>query len=417
MRSVENKLLVEHVFRHEYGKMVSYLVNKFGPSYLESIEDAVQDALIKAMQVWGYKEPPQNPTGWLLRVAYNQLIDRLRRDKKMVQSGDVFLGAGEFESKEIHFDHTISDNQLKMIFACCHPSLSKEYQIILSLKLIGGFGNTEIAKALLKKEDTVAKSFTRAKKKFKSEVQWLKVPVEMGLQSRLFVVLRVIYLLFTEGYSVTSGSQVLKRDICYEALRLSLLLRENKYCQHPNLEALIALMCFHASRFDARLDEKGELVDLEHQDRSKYNQQLIGIGVQHLENSGTEGKLPSKYHLEAAISFYHSTAKSFAETDWDSILQFYDLHLRQQFSPMVALNRIVPLAKIHGAVKALAQLEKLEQKADFGNQGLFYAIKAELLSELNQPQEQKSALEKAIALTENELVIQHYQKKMAHIEG
>lgn len=334
----------------------------------------------------------------------------------MVQSGNAHvLDSGEFNPTEVHLDDVISDSQLKMIFACCHPSLSTEHQIILSLKLIGGFGNAELAKALLKKEGAVAKSFTRAKKKFKKEVQWPKVPVEMGLQSRLFVVLRVIYLLFTEGYSVTLGSQVLKRDICYEAMRLALLLRENPYCRHPNLEALIALMCFHAARFDARLDENGELVDLEHQDRSKYNQELIRIGMRHLRRAGNAESLSSNYHLEAAVSYYHCMAETFVATDWKSILQLYDLQLKAQHSPMVALNRIVPYQKVHGAEKALIELEALQKTTRYESSGLFYAIKAELLYEMGKKAEWKSSLKKAIDLTDNELVKRHLNRKLTGV--
>ncbi|WP_273568882.1 sigma-70 family RNA polymerase sigma factor [Maribacter halichondriae] len=165
MEQSKNNHFVAHVFRHEYGKIISYLVHKFAPSYLEKIEDAVQESLIKAMQVWGYKGPPKNPTAWLLRVANNQLIDSLRRDKKIIfDENDRSLEKEKTMPDEIELDYTINDSQLKMIFACCHPSLSKEYQIILSLKLIGGFGNKEIARAMLKKEEAVAKSFTRAKK-------------------------------------------------------------------------------------------------------------------------------------------------------------------------------------------------------------------------------------------------------------
>ena len=297
-----------------------------------------------------------------------------------------------------------------MIFACCHPSLTEEHQLILSLKLIGGFSNKELAEALLKKEETVAKSFTRAKKKFREEVQFLQIPVQMGLQSRLFRVLQVIYLLFTEGYAATTGSNVLKKDICYEALRLALLLRDNQYCKHPNLDALIALMCFHASRFDARLDDQGELVTLEHQDRSKYNLELFQIGTQHLEKAGTEDKLPSSYHLEAARSYYHCVAETFEQTDWNSILYLYDLQLKQQYSSMLALNRIVPYAKIHGAEKALSELNDLEKKTDFSKTGLFYAIKAELLLEI-ESEEYHSVVQKAIDFSENELVKKHLQKK------
>ncbi len=405
---------IEHLFRQEYGKVVALLTHKFGTSHLEQIEDATQDTFIKAMQVWAYKSVPDNPTAWLYRVASNRLIDVLRRDKKMDLQDTERLSqhSGTEQNGDLSLDATLSDSQLKMIFACCHPTLSQEHQIVLSLKLIGGFSNKELAEALLKKEEAVAKSFTRAKKKFREEVKMLKIPVEMGLQSRLFRVLQVIYLLFSEGYAATSGTLIIKRDICYEALRLALLMQQNAYCQHPNLEALIALMCFHASRFDARLDDKGELVTLEYQDRCKYNQELITIGIRHLENAGTKDRTPSKYHLEAARSYYHSTAKTFGETDWKNILYLYDLQLKLEPSPMVALHRIVAFTKIHGAEKAFRELEQLEQKNDFANHALFHAIKAELWSDLGNPEQQKAALEKAISLTENELVKNHYQKQI-----
>ena len=405
---------IDHLFRKEYGKVVAVLTHKYGTSYLEQIEDAAQETFIKAMQVWAYKSIPDNPTAWLYRVANNALIDVLRRDKKVSfqELEKLTILTKQEHDGEPPMDDTISDSQLKMIFACCHPVLSQEHQIVLSLKLIGGFSNKELAEALLKNEEAVAKSFTRAKKKFKKEVQMVQIPVLMGLQSRLFRVLQVIYLMFTEGYSATSGSQIIKRDICYEALRLALLLQENKYCKHPNLEALIALMCFHASRFDARLDENGELVTLEHQDRSKYNTELIAIGTKHLENAGTPDRKPSNYHLEAARSYYHSIARTFEETDWKSILYLYDVQLRLQYSPMVALNRIVPLAKVKGAEKAMVELELLKEKSAFDQSGLFYAIKAELWSELNDLQKHKSSLQKAIDFTENDLVKKHYKKKM-----
>ncbi len=404
---------IEHLFRNEYGKVVAVLLRKYGTSHIEKIEDAVQDTFLKAMQVWAFKAVPDNPTAWLYRVANNALIDMLRRQQKSSSLEESTpkkdqMGGSE---EQVLLDDVISDSQLQLIFACCDPTLSKEHQIVLSLKLIGGFSNKELAEALLKKEEAVAKSFTRGKKRFRNEVQMLKIPVQMGLQSRLFVVLRVIYLLFTEGYAATSGSQVLKREICYEALRLALLLQKNKYCNHPNLDALIALICFHASRFDARLDENEELVTLEHQDRSKYNQELIRIGIQHLETSGTDNKLPSSYHLEAARSFYHCDAKSFQTTDWKSILYLYDMQLRQQYSPMLALNRVVSYAQVHGTKKALDELKLLEAKTDFGHTGLFYAIKADLLKEL-QDSRYKDILQKAIDLTENELIRKHLTKKM-----
>ncbi|WP_222982890.1 RNA polymerase sigma factor [Flagellimonas meishanensis] len=405
---------IDHLFRTEYGKVVAVLTHKYGTAHLEKIEDVTQDTFIKAMQVWAYKSVPDSPTAWLYRVANNALIDVLRREKKLSPKDPLEVGKsgnGDVEKDPI-LDDSISDSQLRMIFACCHPTLSQEHQLVLSLKLIGGFSNKELAEALLKKEETVAKLFTRAKKRFRSKVQLLQIPVQMGLQSRLFRVLQVIYLMFSEGYKATSGTQIVKRDICYEALRLALLLRENKYCRHPNLEALIALMCFHASRFDARLDDQGALATLEFQDRSRYNQELIQIGIYHLENAGTLDKKPSSYHLEAARSYYHCMAKSFEETDWKSILYLYDVQLKLWYTPMVALNRIIPLCKVRGPQKALVELEKLEKTSDLEQQALFYAIKAELLSELNRSKEQRQAIKDALNLVENELVKEYLENKL-----
>ena len=202
MGNSENNVVIENIFRHEYGKIIAVLINKYGSHHLEKIEDAVQDALLKAMQVWGYKSTPEKPTAWLFRVANNNLIDLFRKQNKeyaydfktvVSEIDDVII------SKEMTLEDHINDSQLKMIFACCHPSISVEYQLILSLKLIGGFSNKEIAKALLKKEDTVAKSFTRAKKMLKDKIKTLEIPIEIGLTSRLNIVLKVIYLLFSEA--------------------------------------------------------------------------------------------------------------------------------------------------------------------------------------------------------------------------
>ena len=401
---------VDHLFRNEYGKVVALLTKKFGVASVDSIEDAVQEAFIKAMRVWGFKGMPDNPTAWLYRVANNTMIDGYRRQKKWQQKELPSEVKIETQTDEFATEAEIVDGQLKLIFACCDPVLSEEQQLILSLKLMGGFSNRELAEALLKKEEAVAKSFTRAKRKFRDEVALIRFPVEMGLQTRLFVVLRVIYLLFTEGYATTTGTQAIKRDICYEALRLALLLRENTYCQHANLEALIALMCFHASRFEARLDKDGFLVSLEHHDRTKYDQRLITIGKYHLELASTKGQLPSAYHLEAAVSHCHSSATQFTDTKWNDILRLYDLHLQQLFSPMVALNRIVALTKVKGAEIALRELYLLSQKNDFSNSALFFAIEADLLGEL-QDHRYGAVLEKAISLTRNELVKVHLIRK------
>ncbi|MEM8927016.1 MAG: sigma-70 family RNA polymerase sigma factor [Bacteroidota bacterium] len=406
---IHNQL--DHLFRNEYAKVMAILTKRYGVSHIEDIEDVVQETFVKAMKVWGYRSIPDHPTAWLLKVASNGMIDLLRRQKKI--STDVEVTKGESHEKETDtlLKNEIPDSQLKMIFACCDPKLSQEYQLILSLKLIGGFSNKELSEALLKKEETIAKGFTRAKKKFKDTVQFVKVPAEMGLQSRLFVVLRVIYLLFSEGYATTAGSQILKKDICFEALRLALLLRENDYCKHPNLEALIALMCFHISRFEARIDEKGELVSLDHHDRSLYNQDLIQIGLVHLQHAQSSSMNPSNYLFEAAVSYEHCTAKTFAETNWVAILRLYDLQAQNQPSPIAKLNRVIALQKVQGPKRALAELAVLAQEYDYEKVGLFYAIKAEVLREMNHP-DHNTFLRRAISMTENILLKQHLERKM-----
>ncbi len=413
---LENKV-VENLFRNEYGKIIALLVNRFGTNHIEIIEDAVQDALIKAMQIWGYKNIPDNPTAWLLRVSGNLLVDKLRRDKRVVFDDEYVSTKDSFTPNELDLKNTISDSQLRMIFACCHPSLSPEYQIILSLKLIGGFGNKEIAKALLKKEDTVAKSFTRAKKKFKETISTLDIPIEMGLQSRLKVVLKVIYLLFSEGYAASIGTSIIKKDICLEAIRLALLLTENTYCNKPDTNALIALMCFHTSRFEARVDDNLELVDLEHQDRNKYDQGLINQGLLHLQNADGEEVQPSNYHLQAAVSYHHCIAKTFAETNWEQILYIYNLQLQRQYSPIVELNRIIPVFKVFGSKKAMIELKKYEEGSHFIENSLYYAIKAELLIDLPETDACILALEKAIKLTKNELEKNHFKKKLERLSA
>ena len=406
---IDTKL--DHLFRNEYAKVIAILTKRYGVSHIEDIEDVVQETFVKAMKVWGYKTVPDNPTAWLLKVAGNGMIDLLRRQKKINVDFDITKRETPENEAETLLKNEISDSQLKMIFACCDPKLSEEYQLILSLKLIGGFSNKELSEALLKKEDTIAKGFTRAKKKFKDTVQFVKVPAEMGLQSRLFVVLRVIYLLFSEGYATTTGSQILKLDICFEALRLALLLRENDYCKHPKLEALIALMCFHISRFEARIDVKGELISLDKHDRTLYDQDLIQIGLQHLQYAHEASTSPNNYLFEAAVSYEHCAAKTFEETNWGAILKLYDLQVQNQPSPMAKLNRIVAVQKVKGAKMALVELEALAKEYNFEKVGLFYAIKAEAHSELNHP-DHNTVLKKAISLTENALLKQHLERKI-----
>jgi len=417
MQSTNQHNTLDHVFRHEYGKIIAILIHKFGPQNLEKIEDVVQDAFLKAMQVWGYKEVPKNPTAWLLRVANNGLIDVFRKDQKMQEHDNVLQLLKRFSShqEEVDLQNKIQDSQLKMIFACCNPALSKEYQLILSLKLIGGFSNKEISRALLKKEDTVAKSFTRAKQRFKDKIKTLDIPIEMGLTSRINLVLKVIYLLFTEGYTASTGEVIVKRDICYEAIRLALLMTENETTNISEVHALIALMCFHTSRFDARVDEQGDLVDLEHQDRSKYDQELIRSGMQHFQIAQNKTAQNPLYFLQSAVSYSYCEAKSFEEINWKGILDIYDVQLKYSYSPIIRLNRIVPLYKVEGAKQGLKVLEELYQDTNLENNSLYYSLKAQLLQELSQGEKAKAIYDRAIHLTKNEIQKRHLIKKRNQI--
>jgi RNA polymerase sigma-70 factor (ECF subfamily) len=405
---------IEQLFRKAHGQLVARLTHTYGIANLEKVEDAVQEALLKAMQVWGYTKMPDNPVAWLYIVARNKLIDQLRKDRKKIPDSDpgIRLPSSDPAIDEAFVpDHVIADSQLKMIFACCHPALSTQYQLILSLKLIGGFSNRELADALLKKEETVAKAFTRAKKQLKERVKNLESPMGIGLRSRLFVVLRVIYLLFNEGYAANAGTQVVKRDICYEAIRLALLLRDNPYCRHPELEALIALMCFHASRFDARIDTHGKLMDLEHQNRRLYNKDLIRIGCHHFRLAAMPPGENSRYYLEAAVSYEHCRAVAFKETRWGKILELYDRQLEYYDSPVVALNRLVPYYFVHGYKKGRVALAAYQARDDYRASALYYAISAEIFKGLGQYPEALKALQSAIKLSKNGAESAHFRKK------
>lgn len=416
MQHISRNDLVAHLFRHEYGKIVAILTGRFGTAHIENIEDAVQEALLKAMQVWAFKAVPDNPTAWILRVASNALIDTLRKHTRHTSFTPSGYDKAAFPEEPV-LENAISDDQLKMIFACCHPSLSGTHQIMLTLKLVGGFNNTEIAHALLKGEEAVAKALTRAKKRLKSQLTTIHIPVEMGLSSRLYIVLKILYLLFSEGYATRLGKFLIKKDICFEAIRLALLLTRNKYCNHPRAHALLALMYFHASRFEARIDAYGQLVDLEHQDRSKYHTGLIQTGLRHFGQSAEAGEFPSDYQLQAAISYCHCIAPTYRETQWEEILRLYDLQLKRLYSPVVALNRIIAYSKVAGAERALRELEAFGKSPHFTGNTLFYATEAMLLTEMERRKKALKALENAIALCENDMEKAHLLKKKRCLES
>ncbi|MEQ8904780.1 sigma-70 family RNA polymerase sigma factor [Ekhidna sp.] len=403
--------LVDHFFRTEYGKAVSHLTSKFGASNLELAEDSVQEALIKAMQTWPYSQIPDNPTGWILRVARNKMIDVLRRDQK---TSHQEVPESAVEMKENLSFESINDDMVRMMFACCHPSLSQEYQIILTLKILGGLSIREISSSLLKKEETVAKAYTRAKKKFKQDEIKLHLPPAHEIEKRLEMVLKIIYLLFNEGYKSAEGDQLIRKELCDDAIRLNRVLLESEICNTPTTNSLMALMHFHASRFDARVDEHGDIITLEDQDRSKWDQNLISQGLIHLEHASDSPEV-NEYILQAAISAVHCQAPTFEDTNWNEILRLYDLQLQLTPTPIVRLNRIIPMEKVHGPMLAYSEIEELEETNFFDEYYLFYAIKSQILQNMGEILEAKKALARAIDLTKNEREKVYLQNKLKSI--
>lgn len=406
---------IDLIFRREYSKIVAYLTNKYSPHYIDFIEDAVQEALLKAMMLWPFHAMPENPSGWLYRVANNHLIDQLRRNQKTVPF-EIPESALSTDGKVPEMAETeLPDERLKMIFACCHPSLQEVEQIMLSLKLLCGLSVKEIAAALIKKEDAVKKAITRGKKKFQTRIGALTVPEGNELRSRLDVVLKVIYLLFNEGYKSTEGQHLIRKDICEEAIRLAGILHENRYCNTPDLNGLLALMCFSAARFDARVNSDGELLTLEHQDRSLWDRNYINLATYFLAESAAGNHL-SQYHLEAAIAGHHSTAENFQATDWEAILFIYDQLATLEGTPIVALNRLVVLEKVNGPGEALKELEALNIDGKLKSNYLFHSIKADFQIALGNIAEGIQSLKTAIWLASNSIEIRFLERKLQSLD-
>lgn len=280
--------LVDHLFRHESGKMVAVLTRIFGMHNLEMIEDVVQEAFLRATQSWTFNEVPENPSAWLMQVARNRAIDIVRRQQNFINYSKEVAGQLLEETEntvgQFFSESEIADSQLRMIFACCHPSLKEEDQLALTLKTVSGFGVAEIAHALIAHEATIQKRLYRAKQFLKESDIALEIPSGRALSARLDIVYTVLYLLFNEGYNSLKTNELIRRDLCAEAMRLCLLLAEHKIGNRPSTFALLSLMCFHASRFESRMDENNSIILLQHQDRSKWDKDLANRGYFFLEN-------------------------------------------------------------------------------------------------------------------------------------
>lgn len=395
---MENGELIPHLFRTEYGKIVSVLSKRFGLDRMNIAEDIASETFLTASQVWGIKGVPQNPSAWLYNVAKNKAKNHLQRDSvysdKILPELKKTHTTSLENSWENEIDLTSSnilDSQLQMMFTICHPSVSEEAQIGLSLRILCGFGIEEIANAFLTNKETINKRLFRAKEKLKQERISIELPNPSDLENRLNAVLRTIYLLFNEGYYSASQNEVLRKELCLEAFRLCRLLTENEITNRPQVNALLALICFHSSRFSARQNESGESVLYKDQDSSLWDRDLIVQGGYFLSLSA-KGNLISKYHLEAEIAYWH-TLKEDSREKWENILQTYDRLLKIEYSSVAALNRIYALSKVKNKKEAIPEAEKL----DLRENRFYYALLGELYSDIDD-RKAKTYFQKAFAL-------------------
>ena len=414
--SEEVNILVDHLFRSQYGKMVSVLASVFGFHHLQIAEDLVQDTLMEAYRNWSYGKVPEKPEAWLMQVAKNKALNYLKREKNRRNIySQIAPGAESSGELEHHFlDAEIADSQLRMIFACCHPSIGKPDQIALVLKTLCGFGNREIARALLLGDEAINKRLYRARKEIQKGEISLEVPSGEALKHRLEVVCTCLYLLFNEGYHANHQDEPIRKDLCLEAMRLTRLLTGH-FPEHPPVFALMALMCFHAARFDSRVDEQGALVIFAEQDRHSWDKDLIQSGLFYLSKAA-KGEVLSTYHLEASIAAQHCQAEDFASTNWAFIQTLYGKLYELSPSPIILLNLAIIEGVTLGPAKAIQQLLPLIKDKKMANYPLLHASLGEFYQQLGETAEAKSCFELALNLSlsgaEQELI----RKKIGVLE-
>ena len=354
--------LVDHLFRRKAGQMVSALTRLLGPANLELAEEVVQDALLKALQTWPTSGVPDNPGGWLVQVAKNRAIDRLRREDRYAEKLAVLTQQTSPDSATHSTTWGSEDDELRMLLLCCHPTLSREGRGALTLKTVGGFSVDEIARAFLTRKTTVQQRLVRAKRMLKNRTITFDVPTDEELLTRIESGLEVLYLMFNEGYGAYQGDNLVRADLCQEAIRLTTILAEHPETARPEVHALLALMLLQASRLPARLDGDGAVALLADQNRDLWDRSMIGAGFLHLEKS-TGGSTMTTYHLQAGIAAVHAAAASHEDTDWARVLGLYDQLLDLNPSPVVELNRTVALAMVQGVEAGVTALRDIEGHA------------------------------------------------------
>jgi RNA polymerase sigma factor (sigma-70 family) len=398
---------ISNLFRHEWGKLISVLTKLFGPQNLQMAEDVVQDTLFSALQNWKINGLPQNPSAWLFKVARNKAIDVLRHQKrKDIYSKNITaLLQSEYTLaptvSEMVNTKTIEDDQLRMMFVCCHPSLSTEAQVSLILKTLCGFSVTEISKAFVCSYDTIEKRLYRARQTFREHAVTFDLPPAQVLDERSDTILMSVYLLFNEGYNSTNHQDLIRKDLMNEAMRLCELICHSPVVKHSNANALMALMCFIASRNESRLDNEGNILLLKQQDRSKWNRFLMQAGINYLEQSADEATF-SRYHLEAGIAYEHARATSYNTTNWSHILNCYNLLYQLIPTSVIALNRAIVISELNGAAEGIKAIEAIPDLDSLKKYYLLPSVLGELYWQLKNYNKAKHFFKEAISLTQSE---------------
>lgn len=413
--------VVEHFFRHEAGKMVATLTRIFGVEHMNRAEDVVQETLARALQTWPYYGIPKNPSAWITQVAKNLALDLIRRDKVFRTKESQITHLMEQISADSGEDggsreSGISDDRLRMMFTCCHPLIAQEMQVALALKTLCGFSPQEIARAFLTSEAAIAKRLTRAKQRIRDARIAFEIPTGEELSRRLDGVLQTLYLLFNEGYKASGGEQLIRAELCHEAIRLASLLAEHSAGNQPRAHALLALMLLNGARLTARLDSDGNILRLEEQDRSRWDPAMVARGMYYLMQS-TQGDEISEYHLQAGIAACHCAAPDFESTDWPRILSLYDRLTSLDDSPVVALNRAIAVAAVHGPQAGIDAIEKIGKREQLDSYYLLYATLGEFEARLDHHGTAADYFRRALELVTIESEQVFLSKKLRALEN